>query len=86
MATEDDIIKELESGKHQMDIGVMAQIAALKDLTADLYHSLLQVDRKTFDEKYKERTELWEMHIMEEMVEMVAEARKTENTRGNDPN
>ena len=79
MAPEDKIIKELESGKHQMDIGVMAQIAALKDLTADLYNSLLQVDRKTFDGKYKERTELWEMHIKEEMIEMVAEARKTEN-------
>ncbi len=79
MTKEDDIIKELESGKHQMDIGVMAQIAALKDLTADLYNSLLQVDRKSFDEKYKDRTESWEMHIKDEMVEMVAEARKLEN-------
>lgn len=81
MATEDDIIKEMESGKNQMDIGVMAQIAALKDITADLYNSLLQVDRKTFDEKYKERTESWETHIKQEMFEMVIEARKPENTQ-----
>ncbi len=81
MATEDDIIKEMESGKNQMDIGVMAQIAALKDLTADLYNSLLQVDRQTFDEKYKDRTEIWETHIKQEMLEMVTEARKTENTQ-----
>ena len=81
MATEDDVIKEMESGKHQMDIGVMAQIAALKDLTADLYNSLLQIDRKTFDAKYKDRTEIWEIYIKEEMVEMVSEARKTENTQ-----
>jgi hypothetical protein len=81
MATEDDIIKELESAKNQMDIGVMAQIAALKDLTAELYNTLLNVDRKTFDVKYKDRTESWEMHIKEEMVQMVSEARKTENTK-----
>ncbi len=35
----------------------------------------------SFDEKYKDRTEIWETHIKGEMVEMVIEGRKTESTQ-----
>ena len=43
MATEDQINKELEKTSNQVEIGTFAQIAALKDLMAELYQTQLQV-------------------------------------------
>ena len=67
MATEDQINKELEKTSNQVEIGTFAQIAALKDLIAELYQTQLQVDRTAFDVKFRELSHNWEAHFKEEI-------------------